>query len=66
MLIEGLQFFGRENNVLPERVISPKSGIIIPEITFPGAAAYFIYEELKKIVRLKGYEYCIYKQAVTH
>ncbi len=30
------------------------------------AIAYFVYSELKKVVKLTGYEYCIYKQAVTH
>ena len=37
-----------------------------PGIALSTATAYFVYSELKKVVKLTGYEYCIYKQAVTH
>lgn len=40
--------------------------IMSPGVVLPSSIAYFIYTELKKVVKLKGYEYCIYMQAVTH
>lgn len=39
--------------------VAPSAGLAM-------GLAYFIYSELKKVVQLRGDEYCIYKQAVTH
>lgn len=40
--------------------------LVLPSVGLAVQIAYFIYLELKKVVQLRGDEYCIYKQAVTH
>lgn len=42
-----------------QNLVAPSAGLVM-------GLAYFIYLELKKVVQLRGDEYCIYKQAVTH
>ena len=40
--------------------------LVAPGVSLVSATTYFVYSTLKKVVKLNGYEYCIYKQAVTH
>lgn len=42
-----------------QSLVAPSAGLAM-------GIAYFIYSELKKVVQLRGDEYCIYKQAATH
>lgn len=42
------------------------NSIVAPGVPMSVAAAIFIYRLLKKAIQLNGYEYCLYKQAVTH
>lgn len=46
--------------------IVTKADSFATNVAFGACVASFIHEEMKKIIKLRGEEYCIYKQAMLH